>query len=160
MPLLRRRIQRRGFVIDHIAYFSNALRSWIAARQTTPPFLIRRDPHDLSRIWVLEPGAHFYIEVPYHTLQHPAITLWEHRQAIARLKEQGRATYDETAIFRTVTAMRGLAETATHATKGTRRLQARRAGLPAGPTTPAMIPPAAEAPSGPVLPFDEIEAWS
>ena len=44
LPLLRRRIQRRGFVIDHIAYFSNALRPWIAARQTTPPFLIPSQP--------------------------------------------------------------------------------------------------------------------
>src|SRR6266446_536596 len=38
LPLVRRRIQRRGFVIDHIAYFSDALRPWIAARETAPSF--------------------------------------------------------------------------------------------------------------------------
>jgi putative transposase len=160
LPLLRRRIQRRGFVIDHIAYFSNALRPWIAARQTTPPFLIRRDPRDLSRIWVLEAGAHFYIEVPYLTMQHPAITLWEHRQAIARLKEQGRATYDEAAIFRTVTAMRGIANTAAKSTKASRRMQARRVGLPSGSSPPAVLPPVREDAPVPVRPFDEIEEWS
>ena len=59
---------------------------------------------------MLEPGTHFYVEVPYLAVEHPAITLWEHRQALARLKAQGRATADETAIFRMVTEMRGLAE--------------------------------------------------
>jgi putative transposase len=113
LPLLRRRLQRHGFVIDHIAYFSHALRPWSADRQTAPPFLIRRDPRALSRIWGLEPGARFYVEVPYLTMQHPAITLWEHRQALARLKAQGRSTYDEPAIVRTVTEMRGIANTAT-----------------------------------------------
>jgi putative transposase len=159
LPLFRRRIQRRGFVLDHIAYFAPALRPWIAARQTTPPFLIRRDPRDLSRIWVLEPGMQFYIEVPYLTMQHPAITLWEHRQAMARLKEQGRATYDEHAIFRTVTAMRGLAETATHQTKATRRMHARRAGLPPAPAPHVAPPPAVDDASVPIQPF-EVEEWS
>lgn len=159
LPLFRRRIQRRGFVLDHIAYFAPALRSWIAARQTTPPFLIRRDPRDLSRIWVLEPGAQFYIEVPYLTMQHPAITLWEHRQAMARLKEQGRATYDEHAIFRTVTAMRGLAATARHQTKAARREQARRAGLPSAPAPHVAPPLAVDDTSVPIQPF-EVEEWS
>ena len=160
LPLLRRRIQRRGFVIDHIAYFSNALRPWIADRQTAQPFLIRRDPRDLSRIWVLEPGVRFYVEVPYLTMQHPAITLWEHRQALAQLKAQGRATYDETAIFRTVTAMRSIADTATKSTKAARRMQERRACLPPSPSTHAALPPAVEDAPVPVRPFDEIEEWS
>ncbi len=160
LPLVRRRIQRRGFVIDHIAYFSDALRPWIATRATAPPFLIRRDPRDLSRIWVLEPGAHFYIEVPYLTMQHPAITLWEHRQALAQLKAQGRSTYDEMAIFRAVTEMRGIADTATKHTKASRRMQARRAGLPPGSSTPVALPPTGEDAPVPVRPFDEIEEWS
>ncbi len=160
LPLVRRRIQRRGFVIDHIAYFSDALRPWIAARETAPPFLIRRDPRDLSRIWVLEPGAHFYVEVPYLAVEHPAITVWEHRQALARLQAQGRATYDETAIFRMVTEMRGLADHATKRTKATRRMQARRAGLPPAPVAPAPVPPAMDDVPVPVQPFDEIEEWS
>jgi len=160
LPLLRRRIQRRGFVVDHIAYFSPALRPWIADRQTALPFLIRRDPRDLSRIWVVEPGARFYVEVPYLTMQHPAITLWEHRQALARLKAQGRSTYDETAIFRAVTEMRSIANTATQRTKATRRMQARRAGLPLSPSLHAPLPPVVEDAPAPIRPFDEIEEWS
>jgi len=137
LPVVRRRIQRRGFVLDHIAYFSDALRPWIAARETALPFLIRRDPRDLSRIWVLEPGAHFYLEVPYLTMQHPAITLWEHRQALARLKAQGRSAYDEVAIFRTVTEMRGLAEAATQQTKPRPSCCPRQRRTPRSPSAPS-----------------------
>ena len=79
---------------------------------------------------------------------------------MARLKAQGRSTYDETAIFRAVTAMRGIAETATHHTKDTRRMQARRACLSPGPSTPAAMPLAVDDTSVPVRPFDEIEEWS
>ena len=93
-------------------------------------------------------------------MQHPAITLWEHRQALAQLKAQGRATYDETAIFRTVTAMRSIADTATKSTKAARRTQERRACLPPSPSTHAALPPAVEDAPVPVRPFDEIEEWS
>ncbi|WP_444823411.1 hypothetical protein, partial [Acinetobacter baumannii] len=44
---------------------------------------MRRDPRDISRIWVLEPEGQHYLEIPYRTLSHPAVTLWEQRQALA-----------------------------------------------------------------------------
>ena len=90
-------------------------------------------------------------------MQHPAITLWEHRQALARLKAQGRSTYDETAIFRAVTEMRSIANTATQRTKATRRMQAWRAGLPLSPSPHAPLPPVVEDAPAPIRPFDEIE---
>jgi putative transposase len=37
LPLVRRRIQRRGFVIDHIAYFSDALRPGLPHARRRPP---------------------------------------------------------------------------------------------------------------------------
>ncbi|WP_455549908.1 Mu transposase C-terminal domain-containing protein, partial [Candidatus Regiella insecticola] len=37
----------------------------MARRDCLPPFLIRRDPRDISRIWVLEPEGKNYLEVPY-----------------------------------------------------------------------------------------------
>ncbi|MGI8946508.1 MAG: Mu transposase C-terminal domain-containing protein [Ornithinimicrobium sp.] len=35
-------------------YFSNALRLWVARRAQLGKFVIRRDPRDISRVWVLE----------------------------------------------------------------------------------------------------------
>ncbi|WP_449619219.1 Mu transposase C-terminal domain-containing protein [Rhodococcus cerastii] len=99
LPVIRRRLTRTGFVLDHVHYFSNALKPWVARREDLGRFVIRRDPRDLSRIWVLEPDGAGYVEVPYRTMSHPAVTLWEHRAAIARLREQGRSNVDESALF-------------------------------------------------------------
>ncbi|WP_455567148.1 Mu transposase C-terminal domain-containing protein [Serratia symbiotica] len=55
LPIIRRTLTRTGFVIDHIHYYADALKPWIARRDRLPAFLIRRDPRDISRIWVLEP---------------------------------------------------------------------------------------------------------
>ena len=50
LPVLRRTLQRDGFTVDHIRYFSNALKPWIASRdaRVEGPMVLRRDPRDLS----------------------------------------------------------------------------------------------------------------
>lgn len=100
LPIIRRTLTRTGFVIDHIHYYADALKPWIARRERLPAFLIRRDPRDISRIWVLEPEGQHYLEIPYRTLSHPAVTLWEQRQALVKLRQQGREQVDESALFR------------------------------------------------------------
>jgi len=90
LPVIRRTLTRTGFVIDHIHYFTNALKPWIAQRADLSSFIIRRDPRDISRVWVLDPDNQQYLEVPYRTLSHPAITLWEQRQSLAQLRQRGR----------------------------------------------------------------------
>ena len=65
LPIIRRTLTRTGFVIDHIHYYADALKPWIARRDRLPAFLIRRDPRDISRIWVLEPEGQHYLK--FHT---------------------------------------------------------------------------------------------
>ncbi|MBD4427403.1 transposase, partial [Xanthomonas citri pv. citri] len=67
LPVIRRTLTRTGFVIDHIHYYADALKPWIARRERLPAFLIRRDPRDISRIWVLEPEGQHYLEIHYRT---------------------------------------------------------------------------------------------
>ena len=57
LPVIRRTLTRTGFVIDHVRYFSDALKPWIARRDRLDRFVIRRDPRDISRIWVLDPDG-------------------------------------------------------------------------------------------------------
>src|SRR5699024_1843489 len=121
LPVIRRTLTRTGFVIDHIHYYADALKPWIARRDHLPRFLIRRDPRDISQIWVLEPDGERYLKIPYRTLSHPAITLWEQRQALARLRQLGRTQVDETALFRMISQMRHIVDNAQHATRKTRR---------------------------------------
>jgi putative transposase len=159
LPLVRRRIQRQGFVIDRIVYSNNAIKPWIARRDRGHRFFIRRDPRDLSRIFVLDPEKDHYVEVPYRSMSQPAITLWEHRQAVARVREQGRRQVDEESIFRAVSEMRSVAEKAVATTKSARRSVARRAHLPSLEQLHRPAPPVSETKAvDPVKPF-EIEFW-
>ena len=138
LPVIRRTLTRTGFVIDHVRYFRDALKPWIARRDRLDRFVIRRDPRDISRIWVLNPDGGSYLPVPYRTLSHPAVSVWEHRAAVERLREQGRAQVDEDALFRMVEQMRTITDTAASTTRKARRDAERRSrtgGAPAA--TPA-----------------------
>jgi putative transposase len=167
LPVIRRTLTRTGFVIDHVHYFANALKPWIGRRESLGPFIIRRDPRDISRVWVLEPEGHHYVEVPYRSISNPAVSVWEHRQALARLRERGTAQVDEAALFRMIEQMRQVTETAAKTTKRVRRETERRkhAGdahpvnraspVPAPPDTPRDADPTRV----PIQPFDQIEEW-
>ncbi len=169
LPVIRRTLTRTGFVIDHVRYFSDALKPWIARRDRLDRFVIRRDPRDISRIWVLDPDGGSYLPVPYRTLSHPAVSVWEHRAAVQRLREQGRAQVDEEALFRMVEQMRTLTDTAASTTRKTRRDAERRSRTGGAPAAkpPAAAPPddipvdgaSTGADVGPVAPFEVIEQW-
>ena len=165
LPVIRRTLTRTGFVIDHIHYYADALKPWIARRERLPAFLIRRDPRDISRIWVLEPEGQHYLEIHYRTLSHPAVTLWEQRQALAKLRQLGREQVDESALFRMIGQMREIVTTAQKATRKARRDADRRQHLktsepPAKPKPPDvdMADPQADN-LPPAKQFDQIEEW-
>lgn len=165
LPVIRRTLTRTGFVIDHIHYYADALKPWIARRDRLSAFLIRRDPRDISRIWVLEPEGQHYLEIPYRTLSHPAVTLWEQRQALARLRQLGREQVDESALFRMIDQMREIVTTAQKATRKARRDADRRQHLkPSAPPVKPTLPDADSADSQvgnlpPAKPFEQIEEW-
>ncbi|EDZ0460864.1 transposase [Salmonella enterica] len=166
LPVIRRTLTRTGFVIDHIHYYADALKPWIARRERLPAFLIRRDPRDISRIWVLEPAGQHYLEIHYRTLSHPAVTLWEQRQALAKLRQLGREQVDESALFRMIGQMREIVTTAQKATRKARRDADRRQHLKTSEPPAKPIPPDVDMADPqadnlpPAKPFDQIEEWS
>ena len=121
LPVLRRRITREGIVADHIAYYSDALRPLVAARDRLGPVLVRRDPRDLSRVWVLDPDGGGTIEVSCSRQGRPRISLHEHRLAVAHLREQGRA------LFAAVEQQREIVREAAQRTRSARKQLARTA---------------------------------
>ncbi|MGZ7929803.1 transposase [Pseudomonas aeruginosa] len=165
LPVIRRTLTRTGFVIDHIHYYADALKPWIARRERLPSFLIRRDPRDISRIWVLEPEGQHYLEIHYRTLSHPAVTLWEQRQALAKLRQLGREQVDESALFRMIGQMREIVTTAQKATRKARRDADRRQHLKTSEPPAKPIPPDVDMADPqadnlpPAKPFDQIEEW-
>lgn len=146
LPVLRRKVTREGVRVDHITYYSEALRPWIAARESLGPFLIRRDPRDLSRLFVHDPDDGTYIETPCARQERPSISLFEHRQAVAKLKADGRGQVDEEGIFRAVAAQRALAQAAAARTRSARRRFARTGQSLAEASAPPISPAAAGSP--------------
>jgi putative transposase len=160
LPVLHRRIQRHGFVIDRIGYYARSLTPWIAARDHCGKFLIRSDPRDLSRIWVLDPKREVYLEVPYRTLSRPPITAWEHRAATKRLREEGRAQIDEGAIFKSIEQMRAITDDAVRRTRTARRNRVRRSHLRTAPgDIPVLTIDSNVDRADAAKPFDDIEEW-
>lgn len=157
LPMYRRTLQRAGITIDYITYYSNGLKPWIARRSELGPLLVRRDPRDLSRVYVLNDETEGYLEVPYRDLARPAVTLWEHRLAVRRLREQNRHAIDEMALFRAIEELRAIERRARASTKSARRNHARRQTAEPVPARKAPEAPV----TGPVAnsPFSEIEEW-
>lgn len=164
LPIERRTLQRHGFMLDHIAYYSNALSPMIANRKKYGSFIIRRDPRDISRIYILDPESHTYLEIPYRTISRPYVTLWEHRQALNFLRDKGIEKKDENLIFQAIDKLREITKEATRHSKSARRRQERI--QQAQTMTMSTQEPfeqqydASEAESVlPVQPFEDIEIW-
>lgn len=163
LPVLRRQINRTGFLVDHIAYYSDVLKPWIANRNQLQKFIIRRNPLDLSRIWVLDPESKQYIEIPYRIISRPSLTLWEHKQAMEKLRAKGRAQVDETMLFSMVSQMREITKTAQSTTRKARRNQQRLSQIAQLQITPEKtdnkIEPPVDITAEVARPFDQIEEW-
>ncbi|CAN5115540.1 DDE-type integrase/transposase/recombinase [soil metagenome] len=158
LPVVKRSVGRTGFVIDHITYYADSLKPWIASRDRLDKFIIRRDPRDISRVWVLDPPSNQYIELPYRSISNPSVTLWEHRKAVARLRELGKAEVDEAGIFRMIDKMRLIVSTAEEESKRTRRDKARRSHLSEKEQC-VLMPPRNRQKRAQAKRFDEIEEW-
>jgi putative transposase len=90
--------------------------------------------------------------------------LWEHRQALARLRQQGHDQFNEEALFRMINQMREITATAQRTTRRSRRdLQRRRHLQASGPVKNPSAPPDEMLPptndEGAARPFDEVEQW-
>ncbi|MFD2252748.1 putative transposase [Pseudochelatococcus lubricantis] len=122
LPIARRRVRRDGVALHSIAYWADVLGTWIGHPEQ---MIVRYDPRDLSRIYLLGPDGTYY-DLSYRDLRRPPISLWEHRLALKRLREEGRSLVDEEAIFRTIEAMRAIADGAVRTSKAARRQRERR----------------------------------
>ncbi len=162
LPIERRMLRRQGFVLDHVVYFSNVLTPYIHKR-SIQQFTIRRDPRDLSRIYMLDPATNSYLEIPYRNLGRPSITLWEHRAALNHLRRYGRKKVDESLIFKAIEEMRGLVKEASHKSKKARRNRERKALTEVeghhSIQSKDNVLGALNLPTGPIKPFSEIERW-
>jgi len=122
LPIERRRVRREGVFLHCIAYWSDVLTTWIGERER---MIVRYDPRDLSRVYLLSPDGHYY-DLAYRDLPRPPISLWEHRLALKRLHEEAHLAVNEDAIFDAIERMRQITHVAVRETKTSRRQRERR----------------------------------
>ncbi|MBQ4845731.1 Mu transposase C-terminal domain-containing protein [Pseudoalteromonas sp. MMG005] len=169
MPFEMRTVQDYGIVIDKIYYYHDVLRPWINAidpqdTKRKRKFMVRRDPRDISLIWFFDPELKSYYQIPYRDTSHPAISIWELREALKRVEESGGKINEHT-IFEAYERMRELEQEAVHKTKAAKRSRQRRKNHSQA-EKPNPMPAVQEQPSElavPTLdiePFDDMDEWS
>lgn len=166
MPFVERTVQNYGVAIDEIEYFHDVLRRWIHAtepgnKKAKRRFTFRRDPRDISVVWFFDPEVHLYYAIPYRNTTHPPMSIWELREAKARLKEEGKKSFDEVSLFKAYDRMREIEKEAKGKTTAVRRAEQRRAKA-ANSTVTTVMRSEAEADLGEfdpttIKPFEEMD---
>lgn len=171
MPFETRTVQNYGIVWDKVEYQHDVLRRWINASDPDNPklkrkFLCRRDPRDVSTIWFYDPEVHQYYAIPYRNTSHPAISVWELREANRRaVAEFPDVEVDENKIFEAYEKMRRIEDNAKALTKKVRRNRERtRLGITNARThlNGAMAPQELAVSQAPqrartIQPFDDVD---
>jgi putative transposase len=88
--------------------------------------IVRYDPRDLSRVYVLDPKTNDYIRVGYRHSSRPPITYKESQQARDRLAKLKGDRIREAEIFETVLEIRQEFDAAAERSKKARRAIQRR----------------------------------
>jgi putative transposase len=130
LPIHERTIQQYGVQIDGIAYYDPVLAPFIRANSPTDrskrkTFVFRQDPRDVSRIYFFDTVQSAYVPIPYRNLAHPPASQHELRLARAALRESGRDSIDEDALFQTLERMHAQVDASVARTKSARRTKAR-----------------------------------
>lgn len=131
MPFVERTVQQYGVVVDDVHYYHDMLRRYVHAKdpqnaRLKRQFRFRRDPRDISSLYFFEPEQERYVRIPYRDTSHPAVSIWEFREARRHAQERGAGKADETAIFAAYDQLRRMEEAAASTTKRVRRETARR----------------------------------
>ena len=117
LPIVHRKLQRNGLYFERIRYWADVLPSLAQPRES---LLVRYDPRNLSRLYVLTPNKS-YQAIPYADVRRPPITLAELRFAHASLRKEAKGSISEEQIFAMHERQNAIVTDATKATKAARR---------------------------------------
>ena len=177
MPFELRTVQDYGVVVEEIHYYHDVLRHWINApdpkdSKRKRKFTFRCDPRDISVIWFFDPEIQTYYPIPYRDTSHPAISIWELREAKNKVTSDKRRHLSERSIFDAYDRMREIEAEAMAKSKAARRANQRRTHHQQAEkpliTTSSVKSPETERPviseSAPaipdIMPFDEMDDLS
>ena len=133
LPFAYRTPRRDGLQLFNIAYWHPDMAVWAASKPGKLP--VRYDPRDLSCVWLQTPEGRLERLTTKHA-DRPPITLWEHRAALAALREAGQGTANEAAVFDAIEAGRHLVAAAAGKSRAARRAEQRRTDAHEGLNAP------------------------
>jgi len=130
LPGFYRTVQRNGINLDGLNYYDSALRSMIhtidAATGKKKKFLVKRNPKDISRIWLYDDTTREYYDIPLANQAIPQMTLWEYEAVKKSLQESGQRGVDDRAIIAAYEEMHAQADKARLTSKKVRRQSERK----------------------------------
>jgi putative transposase len=124
LPLKRPKLQRSGFQWDYIKYSSEYLQTFLD-EQRSVKYIVRQNPHDISRVYWWNPDTSKYYEIPCTNADLIGRTKWELKEAKRRNKEQGITQNQET-IMAAIVQMDRLVANAKTKTQTQRKNQERK----------------------------------
>ena len=122
LPFEERVVRREGVRLFNVLYFDGALASVLDRPDRR--CRIKYDPRSMDAVFVEVPELG-HLRVPCADLGRPAVTLWEQRQAQRALRDEGRRSIDENAVFAAIDEQRRLLAEANSRSKAARRNSAR-----------------------------------
>lgn len=128
LPFEERNVRRDGVHLFGLRYWDDVL-----SPQAGGPckIRVRYDPRDLSTVYVEAPDGSTW-PIRFANLDWPRITLGEHRQALASLRQRGVRSVDADLIFKTIDGQRQIVELAGRQTRSMRRIAEKRSRALAG----------------------------
>lgn len=131
LPSTERTVGKFGIRWSKIHYYSDVLDRWINEKQggKSVKHIVRRDPHDISKLYFFDPEVQKYFEIPYSNIAHPSIDKWELERAQEYLAKRGlkKSEQDEDAIFNGVREMRQIENESREKTAKVTRRQRKKA---------------------------------
>jgi putative transposase len=131
LPSTERTVGKYGIRWSKIYYYSDVLDRWVNEKQggTSVKHIVRRDPHDISKLYFFDPEIEKYFEIPYSNIAHPTIDKWELERAQEHLAKRGlkKSEQDEDAIFDGVRKMRQIENESREKTAKSTRKQRKKA---------------------------------
>lgn len=126
LPVKLKGIQRYGFQWDYIRYNDDRLRILVGRGDKTK-YVIRRDPRDLSKIYMLytENDANEYWEIACANISRERLTLDEHKAALKYLHDRNQAEINEELIFNAHRKIQAIIRNAEKETRSARRSRAK-----------------------------------
>ncbi|CDZ67523.1 TniA protein [Neorhizobium galegae bv. orientalis] len=157
LPFEERHVRRDGVHLFGLRYWDDVLSPLAGG---PGKLCVRYDPRDLSTVFVEAPDRSTW-PIPFANLGWPRITLGEHRQALALLRQRGVRSVDADLIFKTIDGQRRIIEMASRQTRSMRRSAERRSrALASEGLSPGPVPCREDGEDFADLPPLSVEEWS